>query len=244
MAVNKGDRITAAQINELISKLNSECSRRGVSPIGTVVQHDPISFSKMDEINMKRIEVSKKYRATIDHPSIVSCEQRSDKTGTPSGWDGRDLKAVRLNPREDVLSIGGRAYASQYNTLLSDIEKLNAMCSCNSYRRTGCFPVCTCDQVCDHDRAEISDCGCDSVSYCPCDEECRSNRASCSCENVGCNNCKCNSTCYCDDDCRCEITCGCDGHCGCNKECKTDSVVCPSESCICQSDPVCGCDGD
>lgn len=125
--------MTVAQINDLITKLNKEADRRGYpNKIPTVSQYSQLSYDTIKAINDNRIAISKLYHVA-ERDGITRCKERSDKTGTPASWDGRDLSKVHINTGEDMLVRGGRPHSSQYNTLLSDIEKLNAMCACNSY---------------------------------------------------------------------------------------------------------------
>lgn len=139
MSVSKGDKITLAQINDLIDKLNSEASRRGVGTISRLSEGSRIQYSTMKNINDLRVTVSTKYRYT--GCDTVWCDTVKT-TGTPANWDGRDLTKTVLNPGESVLAQYNKAYASQYNLLLSDIEKLNAMCSCNTYRSSKGSYIC------------------------------------------------------------------------------------------------------
>ena len=140
MSVSKGDKITLAQINDLIDKLNSEASRRGVGTISRLSEGSKIQYSTMKNINDLRVTVSTKYRYTGCDP-VETCDTVKT-TGTPANWDGRDLTKTVLNPGESVLAQYNKAYASQYNLLLSDIEKLNAMCSCNTYRSSKGAYIC------------------------------------------------------------------------------------------------------
>ena len=155
MSVSKGDKITAADINTLINALNSEAERRGYSGrVDTVSENEPISYDTINAINKNRIEITKIYRATSLYSDIKDCTQRSDGAGTPSTWNGSDLTTTVLNTGEAKLAKGNKAYASQYNTLLSDVTNMAAMCACNSYHKsTGWFMCtiwswCNCNKVC------------------------------------------------------------------------------------------------
>lgn len=233
MSVNKGDRITAAQINALIDKINAEAARRGYSGrVSKVDQHEPIGYDAINAVNLNRIEIAKIYRA--GYTDIVKCSVRTDVSGTPSVWDGRDLRNVIINPQEEVLAKGKRAYASQYNLLENDIDNMAAMCKCNAYTQThqsDGYWACTCDTM----RQQI--CSCDGYKYCreitytcSCDSDnCSfviigSCPAHCSCENVWCgSNCTCNTYTY---------------PCTCNNVCQIDTSV-PSYVCSCQN--MCTC---
>ena len=264
MSVNKGDKMTAAQINELIDKINHEAERRGYTKkVAKVTPGSPISFDTINAINLNRIEIAKIYRAGYEN--IKSCIQRTDKTGTPSKWDGRDLQEEILNEKEQPLKKGNKPYASQFNLLEADINNLNAMCGCNSYKETrgcNCQSECSC-QCTGQDTfvdcgAEYLDCGCVSQATSQYGETCQCESQSCgsNCNCVG--TCTCVSHCSCNKDCGCDSdTCSCDSYscscyshtkppCNCDSysPCSCQSNICSSESCICQKDSVCGCDGD
>ena len=257
--VKKGDKITAAQINDLLTKLNNEADRRGYSKkVAAVSQYKSLSYDTMKQINDYRIEIGNIYHKK-DRSDIASCSERSDKKGTPDGWDGRDLTKNRINSGEDMLVRGRRAYASQYNTLLSDIEKLNALCECNTFWKSatpifitcsincGCnnnfrktegssmFPT-TCDEkvcqtVCSYD------CLCQGVSK-PCMFDgggvCASNYVACS---INYEWGACTETTYC----KCQMEpCG-HWTCTCNKE--SVKINCGNEGAdICSCQNVCQCD--
>lgn len=155
MSVSKGDKITAADINTLINALNAEAERRGYSGrVDTVNENEPISYDTINAINKNRIEIAKIYRATALYSDIKTCTQRSDRTGTPATWDGRDLTETVINTGEAKLARGNKAYASQYNLLETDINNMAAMCACDEYwQHKSCVIVawwswCTCNKVC------------------------------------------------------------------------------------------------
>ena len=251
MSVNKGDKMTAAQINELIDKINHEAERRGYTKkVAKVTQGSPISFDTINAINLNRIEIAKIYRAGYEN--IKTCIQRTDKTGTPSKWDGRDLQNEILNEEEQPLRKGNKPYASQFNLLEEDINNLNAMCGCNSYKETrgcNCQSECTCDTDPQGEhvecQAEYLDCGGYQASIgCGVDNAIPSEWG-CKCVRMSCTgNCDCVGTCSCNNDCTCEGTCSCMNYGDCPGD-WSGGDICPSQSCICEGgDSVCGCDGD
>lgn len=269
-SVSKGDRITLAQIKDLIDKLNNEASRRGVST--SVVVPSPgnhATYAKIKEVNDLRRTVAAKYRYT--GCSTVTCTQRSDKTGTPEGWDGRDLAQTVINKGEAELAAGNRMYASQYNLLLSDIEKMNNMCacntftcSCNGHTQTSCSSNKQCCQSVD--KKEAYDTGpflinpkkCPSNTPNQCVQTCPSY---CNCESVSggtTSTYECvQHYCDCEDHCSCNAQsgCSCDFNtpCLCNEECKSHKACscvgvacygnreCTCERVSCSSHYTCGC---
>ena len=158
--------MTAAQMNALIDKINAEAARRGYSGrVAKVSQNAPIDYDTINAINLNRIEVAKIYRS--GYWDAVGCVMRTDASGTPSVWDGRDLRNVVINPQEEVLARGKRAYASQYNLLEKDIDNMAAMCKCNAYnQRITCtcqLNTCSCNY-----NSTGNPCDCVTVLDCEC----------------------------------------------------------------------------
>lgn len=228
MAVTKGDPITRAAISDLIDKLNSEFSRRNSSTrVSTPAENSPISYATMNAINQGRINVSKIYKS--GYSDIQSCNERSDKVGTPASWDGRDLTQTIINSGEKALAVGNKAYASQYNLLLADIEALNAMCACNSYGRVDCSDYTSDCSEC----SEMTKCTCHGVTYCYCNAQCLANGSACGCY----------TECPCENQCYSNVTGGCNNCFHCTNCTDTTSCNCNTyhSRCDCESVDSCFC---
>ena len=266
--VSKGQKMTIAQITDLINKLNSEANRRGVSTrVPVPSAGSPVSYSTIKSINDLRGTVAAKYRHAAC--STVTCSTvRSDKTGTPTGWDGRDLTQTIINQGETKLGVGNKAYPSQYNLLLSDIEKLNAMCACNSYDSYSCSCYseetipCSANGCTSHPAVPIYKyCYCEPFTSCGCEEQqcqtqCSCNSVTCTCvgeKEMMCKTDGCYSVGNCDcQQVACTPVCGCDvekpsGACGivdsticpCNAYAADQTCDCHAQKCSCNR--VCGC---
>lgn len=265
MSVNKGDRMTAAQMNALIDKINAEAARRGYSGrVAKVSQNAPIDYDTINAINLNRIEVAKIYRS--GYWDAVGCVMRTDASGTPSVWDGRDLRNVVINPQEEVLARGKRAYASQYNLLEKDIDNMATMCKCNAYNQTITCSCqlntcscnynstgnhCDCNTVLDCECVTVLSCGCQTVIDCGCDSH-FDKTTTCNCERQTCySNCGCNTDgifgCTCESQIMCSTNCGCVSVCLCQfvASCTCDyNYVCECNNnriCECVSNRVCNC---
>lgn len=271
--VTKGQKMTLSQIQDLIEKLNNEASRRGVSTRVTAPSStsNEVLYSTMKGVNDLRRTVASVYRHA--GCTTVTCGTvRSDKTGTPTGWDGRDLSTTEINTGEKVLAKGNKAYASQYNLLLSDIEKMNAMCacntftcSCNGHTQTSCSSNKQCCQSVD--KKEDYDTGpflinpkkCPSntpnqcvqtcPSYCDCESVKESTTSIYECVQHYCD-CEDHCTCNAQSGCSCDFNtpCLCDEECKSHKACSCVGVACydhrecTCNSVSCASHYTCGCD--
>lgn len=233
MAVVKDNEISYLEINTLIDKLNAEVNRRkpDIGTISKLGSDDfPGDFDKIKAINDKRITVSKvaRYRGC----SSVTCNAVRD-TGTPSVWNGSNIITDSTKDTE--------IFASQYNTLLQDIENLNAMCACDSY--TTRYSESTCSGC----HWGYSKCGCDTISTTGTScGGCHYNVTTCSCHNGydGCSSCH-DSDCSCDSYCGCEDHCSshCSGHCSTHSVCYTDSEIDPDTCGNAYYNAPCECDG-
>lgn len=153
MTIGQGNKITAADINSLISKINSEENERttnrttpptSYTDLPTVSIGDKILASKHDDMRIR-----------IDNIDALHCYCESDASiqthhgGTPLAQTSPDVAVgEQINESTDT----------DFSSMDSDIDALIAQCACDS----NICGECTCDGVCGCN----VDCGCVADVYC------------------------------------------------------------------------------
>ena len=194
-----------SDINDLINKLNNEAARRGLSDrVNVASNQEPLKFN-----TIKSIEEIRRKIGNTRYQNSGTCSSVNVK---PSGYSGANLQTTAPSG-EQTLSHYKRSFASQYNTILKDVELLAAQCGCNSVGTScGVNQSCGCH----------AQCSCQEQKTCSCDDVC-----TCQSQNKGCD---------------CDDVCSCQSQDACNCQNNTWYDNCCESNYVCDCDYVCSCD--
>jgi hypothetical protein len=213
MAIAVGSYIDDADINGIVSKINSELTRRGlsgaVSNVSLHIAADDSFFNTLSTriTSLKNSHCNCQAHTCPSHTPIVGRQGCSAHSFSP--------KTSPIEPLNtgDVPLIAGEAPG--INTL-PDIEDVDT--DINYLQSIKVCHNCTCNEVCSCNNVQncLSHCGCNK--HCLCQTACLCNRVCCQ-SDCGCDN-ACNCEGDCGSDCSCaSYSCPYDGGCGCDSFC-------------------------
>lgn len=240
-------------INTIIKKVNAETNRRYTGSSGNPGPLPQKSRGQVaDDATIDSI-INR-----INQLNTIHCYCQNHLMQSRNPGSQVAVNSVKSDFEEDLDYLDD----TPRNTLLSDIQRLQNQCACNTYTSNYCAcdnHYCSCQVHCSCEtNEEICSSHCYCNKHCTCDideQECRSHKR-CNCHaNYGCTSnydytwCNCDS--YSAGGCQChDVNCSCDSHvcyCQTNSECPCEVVYCGCESveCSCdgQNSSTCGCEG-